>query len=206
MKFTKVTPIARKPFRNLACAAVCFASLAGSAIALPSALELGAVLPGSPADPTDETARLTTLVDGYNSGLSGILSNSFTGDSDHLYVLAPAAGMPAEPLPSVGTDNGQVGNGNGPQTGLTVNLGAGGGYDYVLVKWGDIDEFYYIGGMTGAIVINNNVDGNGESHYDLFSAPAGSNNSVPDNGTTVALLGLAMTGLFVTTHVFRRNA
>jgi len=72
-----------------------------------------------------------------------------------------------------------------------INLGAN-SYNYVMVKWGQDDEFYYIGGLTGTITLNNDVNGNGESHYDLFG---GTPRQVPDGGTTILLFGAALSGL-----------
>jgi hypothetical protein len=189
----------KKLLRILGLAMVGLGTLMGSAMALPTALELGTVLPGSPASEGDETARLTTLVNAYNAGLTGTLTDAYTGAPGYVYTLVPAAGVPAAPnLPSAGTNLGHVDAVNGPQTGLQIDLSLG-GYGYALVKWGNVDEFYYIGNLTGAVVFNNDVNSNGESHYALFGT--GTPTQVPDGGNTFALLGMAALGMIAVTRM-----
>jgi hypothetical protein len=166
--------------------------------------ELGSVDPGSPASTADETAYLQVLITGYNDGLTGLLSDAFTGDPGHDYTLSPGSFVPSPLLPSDNiVNNGQVNAGNGPNTGLEVDL-ATGGYAYAVVKWGDIDEFYYINGLTGDVTFNNEVNKNGESHYDLFNATGGPTKTglgAPDVSTTAGLLALGLTGI----SLFRRK-
>jgi hypothetical protein len=110
--------------------------------------------------------------------------------SGYVYTINKGSSVPAPLLPAVGFNNGQV-NGSGLIT-QSINLGAG-GYAYALVKWADIDEIYYIAGLTGTITINNDVNGTGgSSHYDLFS---GGDTRIPDGGMTLALLGTSLCGL-----------
>lgn len=167
-----------------------------SALALPTALELGTVTPGTPSSESVETGRLVTLVSAYNSGLTGTLTDAYTGEPGKVYFLDPAAGLPAPPnLPAVGSTSGHVDLANGPQTGFELDLGLV-GYAYALIKWGNTTEYYYIGGLTGAVIFNNDVNGNGASHYSLYNLNgSGPGAPVPEGSNTIALLGLAALGM-----------
>jgi len=46
--------------------------------------------------------------------------------------------------------------------------------------------------MNDVVTFNNNVNGNGESHYDLFGTGT---TTVSDGGLTLVLLGSSLTGL-----------
>jgi len=161
--------------------------LLGTTVGANTITELGTVTPGTPASPSDETGYLTQLINMYNNGTPASPFSS----GNKTYTLNVGSAVPPPSLPAPGVNNGQVVSGNGPQTGLMINLGAN-SYNYVMVKWGQDDEFYYIGGLTGTITLNNDVNGNGESHYDLFG---GTPRQVPDGGTTILLFGAALSGL-----------
>ena len=70
------------------------------------------------------------------------------------------------------------------------------GYDYIKLKWDGLWQFYYIGGETGEFTFESTVfNDKGQpqelSHYTFFSP----RNGVPDGGTTLGLLGMALFGL-----------
>jgi hypothetical protein len=79
------------------------------------------------------------------------------------------------------------------------------GWTYVCLNWGNIEESYYVSGDTGNVAFyepNNYVNNSGSQ--DCCSAPAtfvynyyiaGHNTSVPDQASTLTLLGLALSGI-----------
>jgi hypothetical protein len=80
-------------------------------------------------------------------------------------------------------------------TGTSIDLGAS-GYEYLFAKYDGPNygsEVWYIGGLTGIITIPATGGGYGLSGWTLFTPR--SQQSVPDGGPTVALLGLALGGL-----------
>lgn len=184
-------------YSALAAAIIGCGVLAAEATPLPtpSAYEIGTVDPGSPAGPISvETGYVTELVNLYNTSAS----TPYSYDS-HVYTLNPGSYIPAS-LPTIGTSPGQQG-GSGGSVSTLVDLGVLGGYAYALVKWGNIDEIYYVGGLTGTITVYNDTgNGNGESHYDLFT---GGPTNVPDGGTTALLLGVAFAGLATLKRKFK---
>ena len=73
-----------------------------------------------------------------------------------------------------------------------VNLGAG-GFLYLFAKYDGPNygsEVWYVGGLTGIITIPATAGGYGLSGWTLFN-PGGTN--VPEGGSTIAFLGLALT-------------
>lgn len=142
-------------------------------------IDLG-ITTGSPSSPTDELSRLNTQIDAYN--------------------LA----HPSSPLVDAITHQGQVKPPTTSPTSITIDL-SGVSYNYIVLKWGNSDQFYYIGGETGPLTFNSTVFTttggkkkkkvpNGLSHYALFD---GQSRSVPDAGSSMALLGLSLGGLSV---------
>lgn len=175
-------------------AAACAAAmiLAGvQASAIPTTVDssylLGTVDPGSPSSPPDELARLNNLVNAYNGTPPG------TYNPAGLYLLNPGANVPSAPLPLGVTHHGQV---SGSGTSQAISLGAS-QYDWLMAKWANVAAFYYIGNLTGDLMLVNDVVLNGNnkpqglSHYVLFNR----HTNVPDGGATIALLGLGLVGL-----------
>jgi hypothetical protein len=83
----------------------------------------------------------------------------------------------------------------GGKNDTTINLGAGGVYSYLFAKYdgqNDISQVWYVGNLTGIITIPAFGPNNkGLSGWILFG-PGG---TVPDGGTTVMLLGVALSTL-----------
>jgi hypothetical protein len=78
---------------------------------------------------------------------------------------------------------------------MTINLGTPGTYDYLLANYNapnGASEVWYIGDLSGTIVIEGNLGEYGLSSWALFS-PTPQN--VPDGGATVMLLGLGVGSL-----------
>ncbi len=156
-----------------------------------SIYELGTVIPGEPASEADELVFLTSLINSYNTGTPASPFDILVGPHTLVGTVVPGTYLPSPGnLPAPGADLGNADLQNGPQTELTLSLGAG-GYSYALIKWGRSSELYYIGGLTGDVVLSNDINDNGASHWDLW----GPGQQVPDGGTTVLLLGVALSGL-----------
>ncbi len=72
--------------------------------------------------------------------------------------------------------------------GTTVNTA---GYFYLLVKNGNTDNVWYLGGNVASVDIPTTFgEGAGTSHYALFNPT-----TVPDGGATLMLLGGALVAL-----------
>ncbi len=184
--------------------AILFAAMpivAGTAFAatINSNYLIGKVDPGSPASPTNELGRLQFLVTSYNGGsIAGNVTNP--SDLGHAYTLTLGSNVPAAPLLSpVVTASSQLAGGF-----TSANIDFGTGFEYLLVKWANIDTFYYIGGLTGFNTVTNDVVFNPNqrpqdaSHYVFYNQTTpgtGGTPGVPDGGTTLALLGGSLLGL-----------
>jgi hypothetical protein len=178
-------------------------SAASAATVIPSDLLLGTVAPATPAGDSIEIARINFLVTSLNSGNFSAVAYSGAGvdlgdapegidPNTETYTLWHPAGLvlnaPAASL--TGSVKDESGN-------TTVDLGAF-QYDYLLAKYGDDNAIFWIGDLSGEIEIPNLVNRNGLSHFVLIN-PRDANipppSNVPDGGTTVALLGLAISGM-----------
>jgi hypothetical protein len=106
---------------------------------------------------------------------------------------------PILPLATFGTPNINV---TGEPLNITLDLT---GWSYVKLKWGHNWQFYYIAGETGdrefeSTGLNQNGGQQALSHYTFFGP---SQNRVPDGGSTLMLMGLALSGLAVLKQAFR---
>lgn len=175
-------------FRALT-AAVClfgFASMANSIT------ELGTVVPGTPASPGSDQGFLSGLLTAYNSGTRGSWTvPGAPGGGDYTFNINPGTSLPGT-LPTL---NGlyQLGNMSGlsGSTSVIISL-AGITADYITIKWGQDFEAYYVHGLTGSVTLGNDVNRNGISGYTYWNG-----GQVPDGGTTIALLGLGLAGLWM---------
>ncbi len=88
-------------------------------------------------------------------------------------------------------------------TGTMINLGTQGTYSYLFAHYGGpgggFAEVWYVGDLSGTISIPATGLGHGLSGWALFTAPGG---AVPDGGTTVMLLGAALSVLGVVRRFF----
>lgn len=171
-------------------AAVC---LFGFATMANSVTELGTVVPGTPASPDSDVGFLNGLLTAYNAHITGSWTvPGAPGGGNYTYTLNPGSYVPAPNLPTL---NGlyQLGNMSGisGSTSVSINL-AGITADYITIKWGQDFEAYYVHGLTGSVTLGNDVNRNGISGYTYWNG-----GQVPDGGTTIALLGLALTGVWV---------
>jgi hypothetical protein len=170
--------------------ALAFASHA-YAIALTSSNVIGIVLGAEPSDPSDETVRLQVFISLSSGG-----SIVFPDDATYLPTL-PGPGTPT-PLPGPASFGEKI---------TTTTLPAT-SYTYLMAKFGPDAVYYYLGGQTGSIDSlfippNLGINGNGLSHISLFNR-IGGGASVPDGGTTIALLGGAVWCLAILRRRFAR--
>jgi hypothetical protein len=179
---------------------------------------LGTVEPGTPADPNNEAFMINFLVNAYNTGLyaNGIVhdlgDNPLDGNTEVNFLnvdgstLLPAFGLLNT---TVTTDplNHAVGGGTGV---YTITTGAM-TYEYLTAKYGNRTAVFYVGGIVGEITVPTlsdpggyfqgagNGNGYGLSGTDFYNGSTPSivtpPRNVPDGGTTLSLMGLALTGL-----------
>jgi len=174
-------------------ATIGFASLLSINALGNSILEIGTVVPGTPADLASDQVHLTDLIDLYNvhpSDGSTLTLPTGPGGADQVYTIHPGSGVPAPVLPTPTTGLGPFTAGSGGST-LTITLVGPTIYDYLTVKWGNDMEAYYIKGLS-SFTVPNDVNQNGWSGFELWDPQT---NQVPDGGTTLLLLGSAISGL-----------
>ena len=171
-------------------AAVC---LFGLSTLANSITELGTVVPGTPASPGSDQVFLSGLLTAYNAGTRGSWTvPGAPGGKDYTYNINPGSSVTLATLPTL---NGlyQLGNMNGISgaTSVTISL-AGITADFITIKWGQDFEAYYVRGLTGSVKLDNDINRNGISGYTYWNG-----GQVPDGGTTIALLGLGLSGVWL---------
>jgi len=156
---------------------------------------LGTIVPGTPANPANETEMVRFLVASLNAAVgpvptypaAGINLGDNPADSQtEVYTMwKPASLSTPAPLPTA----------TGVQTvtsNTTLNLGAF-QYDYILAKFGQDAAAFYIGNLSGEITIPNLTGNqNGLSGYTLINPRNPDRPGVPDGGSTIALLGAGL--------------
>ena len=136
-------------------------------------IDLG-ITTGQPSGLANELVRLNQQIDAYNAANNPDLP------------AAVLAGAVDTQTPT------------GP-TSIDVDIT---GWTYIKLKWNGNDQFYYVGDETGVLHFDSTIfnKGSGQpeglSHYALFNPT-----SVPDAGSSLALLGIGL----VSAEVFRRK-
>ena len=157
----------------VACASLVFASQA-NALLIHDSKELGFVNYGIPSGDADRTLYVNHLI-GMSLGSKDTADGQdYTRSNNNFGSLATA----------VWALNG---------TGTSINLGTG-LYGYLFAKYDGPNygsEVWYVGNLSGVITIPATAGGYGLSGWTLFGP---GNGQVPDGGSTVALLGLALLG------------
>jgi hypothetical protein len=181
-------PMKIKTNLALLCTAVCavmlsFSQNAGAlTIPMPPSInltigdehELGFVEFGIPSGDQDRLNYVNHLITMGLNTQDDFSGQHFTRSGNDFGALAPAV---------------LTGHVNG--TGTSINLGAGGTYQYLFAKYDGPNygsEVWYVGDLSGIITIPGEAGGYGLSGWTLF----GTAGSVPDGGTTVMLLGVAL--------------
>ena len=166
---------------SLLCTALAGALLAFSpsanALTIGDNHELGFVQFGIPSGDSDRLTYVNHLIGMALGSTDQADGQTYTRSNNNFGPLAPAV---------------LAGHTNG--TGTSINLGAGGTYLYLFAKYDGPNygsEVWYVGDLSGIITIPDTAGGYGLSGWTLF----GSAGSVPDGGTTVMLLGVALGAL-----------
>ena len=150
------------------------------------------------------SARALTIGDAHELGFVNFGIPS--GDSDRLTYVNHLIGMtPGTSDKADGQTYFRSGNNFGSLapavlgglvdgTSTSINLGAGGTYLYLFAKYDGPNygsEVWYVGDLSGMITIPATAGGYGLSGWTLFGSAA----TTPDGGTTVMLLGAALSVL-----------
>jgi hypothetical protein len=174
----KMIPINKLAILSAAFCAVLFAfSQNANALAIGDAHELGFVEFGIPSGDDARTAYVNHLIGMALGTEDDALGQHFIRSNNDF-----------GPLPTA------VFALNGTST--SIDLGAGGLYTYLFAKYDGPNygsEVWYVGDLSGIITIPATGGGYGLSGWTLFGPGAG----VPDGGTTVMLLGAALSALGV---------
>ena len=181
-----------KSFKYIAVMALACASFIGlapkmSALTIGDNRELGFVQYGIPSGDADRTTYVNHLI-GMALGTSDSADGQDYTRSNNFF----------GPLPAAVFDH------NG--TGTSVDLGSG-GFLYLFAKYDGPNygsEVWYVGGLTGVITIPATAGGYGLSGWTLFTPGGGG--QVPDGGSTIAFLGLALAGAELLRRSVNRRA
>lgn len=149
--------------------------------------ELGFVNFGIPAGDNDRLNYVNHLV-GMALGSSDQAFGQTFFRSNHAFSPMPQAVL---------AGNVKVTFGANPPSSVSINLGAGGLYSYLLAKYDGPNygtEVWYVGDLSGIITIPGFAGRYGISGYMLFGPGVP---GVPDGGTTAMLLGAALSALGV---------
>jgi hypothetical protein len=177
---------------------------------------LGTIVPGTPANEANAMTQVNGLLEGwallgpdvrgYNDGAASgsVLGNNPNDPQSEVYTLKfsattvipkPTALLATSYSPGVSTSN------------PTFNLGAA-TYSWVLAKWSNNSAVYYIGNLAAGTEVTLTKGGTGFSssaglsHYVLFNR---STTSVPDGGSTAALLGSVLLAFGMLRRRFGQN-
>lgn len=155
-------------------------SSADTTLTIGDANFLGSIIPGTPANLTEEAGYVTQLGNmAANAAPVTISGNTFNRSANTLCFNCPDA-------TTVDAVNVVTGDGD------NIN---GTGFLYLLAKYGNDSVVWYIGGLTGPFDIPDQApesfNGKGLSHYSLFNP---STTTVPEPAT-VLLLGSAFAGI-----------
>ena len=175
----------------LVCAAFMGLAPKVSALTIGDNNELGFVNFGIPSGDQDRVTYVNHLI-GMALGTSDTADGQTYFRSNNSFSPLPAAVFDHNGGPSQGGNN-------------QVNLGTG-GFLYLFAKYDGPNygsEVWYIGGMTGTITIPATAGQYGLSGWTLFT-PGG--NTVPEGGSTIAFLGMALTAAELLRRGVRRRA
>ena len=161
-----------------------------SALTVGDAFYVGVIIDGVPASPGDEVNYINSLI----QVAPNTLDPTCNLDTDEACDRTGSNQFAANTLPTANL-TGAVRVETGTLTSFTA-----GDFEYVLAKYGSGpsgggSHVWYIATLDGTQTLPANFGGAGTpgiSHYSLYN---GTTTTVPDGGTTAALLGLSMVGL-----------
>jgi hypothetical protein len=150
-----------------------------SALTIGDAYYIGRINDGIPANPADEVSYINTLIT-LAAGANPIQIPAGTGETYDRLSSTLVTSFPTA------VTTGSFKSGDNPST--TVNVS---GFTYLLGKY-DQDTagsyVWYVGGLTGNQTLPATAEDRALSHYSLYNPGT----SVPDGGSTIALLGGAL--------------
>ncbi|MCE9614643.1 MAG: hypothetical protein K8T26_10235 [Lentisphaerae bacterium] len=157
-----------------------------SALLIGDSRELGYIEFGIPAGDADLTSYVNHLIDMSVSTTDTALGQDFTRSANDFGTLEDAELVSRTTYGSVG------------DAVVTIDLGSS-GYLYLTAKYDGPNygtEVWYVGGLTGLITIPSHAGGTSGSQYGISgTALFNGNTSVPDGGSTMLMLGAAMSFL-----------
>jgi VPDSG-CTERM motif len=154
-------------------------ALQASGLTIGDIHDLGLISPNHPADPYSSAGYTDTLLgQPLGSGPTTIGPNQYTRTTND-----PLGGVYPTAVFSV-------------DLGVSTSIDLGTGYQYLLAKYDGPNfgsEVWYVGNLSGTISIPafGSDEQYGLSHVYLYNP----NGAVPDGGTTLLLLGTALSGL-----------
>ena len=175
----------------VACAGFMGLAPKASALTIGDDQELGFVHDGIPSGDAFRTTyvnHLRLMVPGTTDSADGQTYDR----SVNVFLNLPAAVL------SISDDNP-----NGPST--SIDLGAGGTFFYLFAKYDGPNygsEVWYVGNLSGIVTIPDSGGGYGLSGWSLFTG----NGSVPDGGSTIAFLGVALLAVELLRRTVSRRA
>ena len=137
--------------------------------------------------PSGDSERLNYV--NHLAGMAPGTLDSFSGQTFIRTLNNPGPGFPNYPNAAPPALNGFS---------TTINLGPTVGvFDYLFAKYDGSNQgsvVWFVGDLSGSVTIPASWTGPGLSRWTLFKEEGGGGN-VPDSGSTVILLGTALTGL-----------
>lgn len=137
--------------------------------------------------PSGDSERLNYV--NHLAGMAPGTLDSFSGQTFIRTLNNPGPGFPNYPNAAPPALNGFS---------TTINLGSTVGvFDYLFAKYDGSNQgsvVWFVGDLSGSVTIPASWTGPGLSRWTLFKEEGGGGN-VPDSGSTVILLGTALTGL-----------
>ena len=160
-------------------------------IGLSSPKYVGSIINGAPASAANEVQYINILIDmAVNTTLDPNVAPNTTGEA---FARSSNVGLPPDALVA-GTIRFDP-----PASSNSYNLT---GWDYMLVKTGGASYVFYVASLSGSFELDNSFP-SGISHISLYdtgvsSTPFGNDPppaGVPDGGSTLACMGVALIGL-----------
>lgn len=145
---------------------------------------VGSIVPGTPANPTQEVAFINQLKSMAISTVEVDGGKTYTRSANY-----PFPQLPTATLTGAFKDDAKP-----AFQGINVS-----GFAYILGKYGQDAHVWYVAELATVDIPSTLGQGGGLSHFSLYK----STTSVPDGGVTLMLLGGALVGLETLRRKFR---